>query len=46
MHSFMFIDLDDKDRKTVIDAMKENRFISGDIIIKEGDDGDNLYVLD
>jgi hypothetical protein len=32
----MFSELDDKDRKTVIDAMEEKRFNPEDIIIKEG----------
>jgi cAMP-dependent protein kinase regulator len=42
----MFAELDGKDRKTVIEAMEEKRFNTGEVIIKEGDDGDNLYVVD
>jgi len=46
MQSFMFSELDEKDRKTVILAMEEKRFNPSDVIITEGDDGDNLYVVD
>ncbi len=44
--SFMFSALDEKDLKTVINAMEEKIFNKDDIVIKQGDDGDVLYLLD
>lgn len=51
----MFQCLDEEDLKIVIDAMEEKKFKyqsqcilfrSGDTIINQGDNGDNLYVVD
>ncbi len=42
----MFSALDEKERNIVINAMEEVKFSKGAQIIKQGDDGDNLYVVD
>eukprot|EP01016_Furgasonia_blochmanni_P014051 TRINITY_DN1726_c0_g1_i1.p1 TRINITY_DN1726_c0_g1~~TRINITY_DN1726_c0_g1_i1.p1 ORF type:complete len:288 (+),score=96.16 TRINITY_DN1726_c0_g1_i1:1-864(+) len=44
--AFMFEALDEKDKQIVINAMEEKKFKPGDVIINQGDDGDNLYVVD
>ena len=43
--SFMFASLDDKDLKIVINAMEEKKYDQGDVIIKQGDDGDELFLV-
>ncbi len=45
-HSFLFNSLDDKDLLTVINAMEEKRYNSGDIVIQQGDNGDVLFVIE
>jgi cAMP-dependent protein kinase regulator len=42
----MFQCLDEPELKIVIDAMEEKKFKAGDYIIKQGEDGDVLYVVD
>jgi cAMP-dependent protein kinase regulator len=42
----MFGALDEKELIIVIDAMKELPVSNGTVIIKEGDDGEELYVVD
>jgi cAMP-dependent protein kinase regulator len=42
----MFSALDEKEKDIVIDAMAEHKFQKGDKIIKQGDDGEVLYVVD
>jgi cAMP-dependent protein kinase regulator len=42
----MFSALDDKEKDIVIDAMNERKAVLGDYIIKQGEDGDNLYVVE
>ena len=42
----MFQCLDENEVKIVIDAMDEKKFKAGDLIIRQGEDGDNLYVVD
>ena len=42
----MFSELNEKDRKIVIDAMEEKSFQDGDIVINQGDDGHVLYLVD
>eukprot|EP01016_Furgasonia_blochmanni_P046332 TRINITY_DN6660_c0_g1_i2.p1 TRINITY_DN6660_c0_g1~~TRINITY_DN6660_c0_g1_i2.p1 ORF type:complete len:248 (-),score=94.50 TRINITY_DN6660_c0_g1_i2:273-1016(-) len=42
----MFSALDDKEKQIVIDAMEEKRFKAGEWIIQQGEDGDELYVVD
>lgn len=44
--SFMFKMLDENDKKIVIDAMEEKRYVKGDIVIKQGNDGDVLYLVE
>jgi cAMP-dependent protein kinase regulator len=44
--SFMFSNLDDKEKNTVIGAMEEKVFSSGETIINQGDSGDELFILD
>ena len=44
--SFLFNTLDEKDFEIVIDAMNEVKLNPGDCAIKEGDDGDYLYVVE
>lgn len=43
--SFMFANLDDKELKIVIDAMEVKNFDQGDVIIKQKDDGDELFLV-
>ena len=42
----MFSALDDKEKTIVVDAMTERKAGPGEYIIKEGEDGDNLYVVE
>jgi cAMP-dependent protein kinase regulator len=42
----MFSVLDDKERDIVIGAMEECRFKPNDVVIKQGDPGEILYVID
>jgi cAMP-dependent protein kinase regulator len=42
----MFSFLDPKEMKIVVDAMKEKIATAGETIIKQGEDGDNLYVVE
>lgn len=44
--SFMFSALDEKEKNIVIDAMEIKEYKPGDMVIKQGDDGDCLYVVD
>lgn len=44
--SFMFSYLSDGDKNIVLDAMAEENYSKGDVVIKEGDDGDVLYVVE
>jgi cAMP-dependent protein kinase regulator len=44
--SFLFNTLNEKDQNIVLDAMKEENFKTGDVVIREGDDGDVLYVVE
>jgi cAMP-dependent protein kinase regulator len=44
--AFMFSALDDKEKEVVIDAMTEVKANTSDVVIKQGDQGDCLYVLD
>lgn len=44
-NSFMFASLDDKDKAIVVSAMEEKRFNPKDIVIKQGDDGKELFVV-
>jgi len=42
----MFAALDEKEKEIVINAMEEKAYKEGDVVIKQGDDGDVLYVVD
>ena len=42
----MFSALNPEELNIVIGAMKEVKKKAGDLIIREGDDGDNLYVVE
>lgn len=42
----MFSCLDDQEVKIVIDAMEEKKFNAGDYVIRQGEDGEVLYVVD
>eukprot|EP01017_Pseudomicrothorax_dubius_P043899 TRINITY_DN7375_c0_g3_i1.p1 TRINITY_DN7375_c0_g3~~TRINITY_DN7375_c0_g3_i1.p1 ORF type:complete len:393 (-),score=123.23 TRINITY_DN7375_c0_g3_i1:146-1324(-) len=44
--SFMFSALDPRELNIVILAMEERTFNAGETVIKQGDDGDVLYVVD
>ena len=44
--SFLFNTLEVKEFEIVIDAMSEVKVNPGDVVIKEGDDGDYLYVVE
>jgi cAMP-dependent protein kinase regulator len=46
LHSFLFSNLDKKDLEVVIDAMEEKTYEENDEVIKQGDVGDCLYVVD
>ena len=42
----MFNSLDDKDLKTVIDAMEIKNFKDGEEVIRQGENGDVLYIIE
>mmetsp|Transcript_34465 Transcript_34465/g.33659 ORF Transcript_34465/g.33659 Transcript_34465/m.33659 type:complete len:180 (+) Transcript_34465:478-1017(+) len=42
----MFNALDDKEFKIVVDAIEEVKAMPGDLVIKEGDQGDCMYVVE
>lgn len=44
--SIIFNSLDEKELNTVVDAMEERKFNTGDEIIKQGDNGDVLYLIE
>ena len=46
LQSFIFNSLEDQDFTQVIDAFEEKRFNAGDYVIKEGDQGDVVYLVD
>ncbi|EGR28404.1 hypothetical protein IMG5_176210 [Ichthyophthirius multifiliis] len=46
MQAFMFSSLDEREREIVVNAMQEVKFAQGDWIIKQGEDGEVLYVID
>lgn len=41
----MFAALDESDRNIVIDAMEERKIPAGEIVIRQGDDGNELFVV-
>lgn len=42
----LFSHLDENERSDIFDAMFPVNVQSGDIIIQQGDEGDNFYVID
>uniref|UniRef100_A0A8D3ATU0 cAMP-dependent protein kinase type I-alpha regulatory subunit n=1 Tax=Scophthalmus maximus TaxID=52904 RepID=A0A8D3ATU0_SCOMX len=42
----LFAHLDDNERSDIFDAMFSVNFIAGEIVIQQGDEGDNFYVID
>lgn len=44
--TFMLRNLEDNEAKIVIDAMEEFNVKSGETVIKEGDKGDELFVVE
>lgn len=44
--AFMFSALDEKEKEVVIDAMTEVKIANNEVIIRQGDQGDCLYVVD
>ncbi|OQR89287.1 cAMP-dependent protein kinase regulatory subunit [Thraustotheca clavata] len=44
--NILFKSLDDKQSKILLDAMFPKEYEVGEVIIKQGDDGDNFYILD
>ena len=46
MQSFMFKALDEKEYAIVVDAIEEVKGGAGDVIIKEGDQGDHDEVME
>lgn len=43
--SFMFSGLDEAEKQVVVDAMEEKKTFKNEAVIKEGDEGDCLYVV-
>lgn len=43
--AFMFSGLDAAEKQIIVDAMAEHHAITGEVIIREGDEGDSLYVV-
>jgi cAMP-dependent protein kinase regulator len=44
--NFLFAHLDEEGRKDLCDAIFESKFQGGEIIIKQGDKGDNFYIVE
>ena len=44
--NFIFASLDDKDKKTVIDAMEEKSFKRGETVIQQGESGNELFIVE
>ena len=46
MDSFLFRALDEEDLKVVVGAIEEKQYKAGEHVIKEGDQGDEMFVLE
>ena len=44
--SILFNSVEDKDLNTIIDSMEEKRYKAGEAIIKQGDNGEVLYLVE
>ena len=44
--SFMFSVLDEGEKKIVVDAMEEKTISEGEVVIRQGEEGNELYVVD
>lgn len=44
--SLLFKNLDNQQRQHIFDAMFERRIIAGEVVIRQGDEGDNFYIVD
>ena len=44
--SFLFQSLSDRDFEIVVDAMEEKKFAPGEYVIKQGEDGSELFVVE
>jgi len=44
--NFLFASLNPKDKNAILDAIVEVNKSAGDTIIKQGDDGDNFYLVE
>jgi CRP-like cAMP-binding protein len=44
--SFLFKDLGDNERESLKSAAARRTYADGDILIKEGDEGDDLFIID
>lgn len=44
--SFMFRMLEENEKKIVIDAMEETKYVKEDYVIRQGDDGNVMYLVD
>ena len=44
-NSFMFAGLDERDKQIIVFAMEEKKVIAGETVIKQGDDGNVLFVV-
>jgi cAMP-dependent protein kinase regulator len=45
-NNLLFRNLEDDQRKEIVDAMFEKKVPSGTVVIKQGEEGDNFYVVD
>eukprot|EP01135_Chromosphaera_perkinsii_P003451 Nk52_evm20s243 gene=Nk52_evmTU20s243 len=45
-NNLLFRNLDQEQKKEIVDAMFEKKVAKGESIIKQGDEGDNFYVVD
>ena len=46
MNCFIFESLDDQDMNTIIDAVEQKKFKNGEYVIKQGDKGDEMYLIE
>lgn len=42
----LFAHLDDEEQSDIFDAMFPKQHIAGELVIKQGDEGDNFYIID